>query len=186
VHCTTSHAQITAASTPHAWIAMCAGVQNVSRPIDRCQETSHAPPIDDDVTANAPIQMYQGTDGEALAASTVSPAPTRVVPSTLDAFPAVDISPPETVRVDRIRSSPSRRARNSADHDTIIAGQPEDAELLRVRNTEANKDHLVEMREDSGIDSDGRGGRATARAVKPGLLLRMRTAQRRSETNGCP
>jgi hypothetical protein len=41
---------------------MCAGVQNVSRPIDRCQETSHAPPIEDEVMANTPTQMYQGIE----------------------------------------------------------------------------------------------------------------------------
>jgi hypothetical protein len=39
---------------------MCAGVQKVSRPIDRCQETSHAPPIEEDVMAMTPIQIYQG------------------------------------------------------------------------------------------------------------------------------
>src|SRR5215469_4706125 len=43
-------------------MAMCAGVQKVSRPIERCQETSHWPPIEADVTARAPAQMYQGTD----------------------------------------------------------------------------------------------------------------------------
>src|SRR5437016_12262728 len=31
-------------STPVSWIRMCAGVQNVSRPIDMCQEMSHCPP----------------------------------------------------------------------------------------------------------------------------------------------
>jgi len=48
------------ASTPHAYIAMCAGVQKVSRPIDRCQETSQAPPIEEDVMAITPVQIYQG------------------------------------------------------------------------------------------------------------------------------
>jgi hypothetical protein len=33
----------------------------VSRPMERCQETSQAPPMEDEVTAMAPIQIYQGT-----------------------------------------------------------------------------------------------------------------------------
>jgi hypothetical protein len=60
VHFTTSHAQMMAATTPQAWIAMCAGVQKVSRPMDRCQETSQAPPMEDEVIARTPAQMYQG------------------------------------------------------------------------------------------------------------------------------
>src|ERR1700675_3798836 len=52
-----------AAITPQAWIARCAGVQKVSRPIERCQETSHAPPILAEVTAIAPNHRYQGTHG---------------------------------------------------------------------------------------------------------------------------
>src|SRR5260370_42020082 len=52
-----------AAITPQAWIARCAGVQKVSRPIERCQETSHAPPILAEVTARAPNHTYQGTRG---------------------------------------------------------------------------------------------------------------------------
>ncbi len=58
---TTSHMPTTAASTPQAWIIRCAGVQKLSRPIERCQETSHAPPMVAQVTAIAPVQMYQGT-----------------------------------------------------------------------------------------------------------------------------
>src|ERR1700733_12538994 len=50
-----------AAITPQAWIARCAGVQKVSRPMERCQETSHAPPMEAEVTASAPNHMYQGT-----------------------------------------------------------------------------------------------------------------------------
>src|SRR5271155_3401149 len=42
-------------------MAMWAGVQKESRPMERCQETSHAPPIEADVTASAPHQAYQGT-----------------------------------------------------------------------------------------------------------------------------
>jgi hypothetical protein len=42
-------------------MSMWAGVQKVSRPMERCQETSHVPPMEDDVTAMAPTQMYQGT-----------------------------------------------------------------------------------------------------------------------------
>src|ERR1700689_3468353 len=69
VHLTTSQAQMMAATTAHAWMAMCAGVQKVSRPIARCQETSQAPPIEDDVIANTPAQIYQGmAEGEAKTA----------------------------------------------------------------------------------------------------------------------
>src|ERR1700689_4931453 len=63
VHFTTSQAQMMAATTPQAWMAMCAGVQKVSRPMDRCQETSQAPPMEDDVIASTPAQIYQGTAG---------------------------------------------------------------------------------------------------------------------------
>src|ERR1700761_2614680 len=42
-------------------MAMCAGVQKVSRPMERCHETSQAPPMEEEVTAKAPHQMYQGT-----------------------------------------------------------------------------------------------------------------------------
>src|SRR5215469_8303061 len=52
---------MTAAITPQAWIAMCAGVQKVSRPMERCQDTSHAPPMEAEVTASAPHHRYQGT-----------------------------------------------------------------------------------------------------------------------------
>ena len=60
VHLTTSQAQMMAATTPQTWMAMCAGVQKVSRPMDRCQETSQAPPMEDEVIASTPAQMYQG------------------------------------------------------------------------------------------------------------------------------
>src|ERR1700761_2164472 len=63
VHFTISQAQMMAATTPQTWMAMWAGVQNVSRPIDRCQETSQAPPMEDEVMARTPAQMYQGTLG---------------------------------------------------------------------------------------------------------------------------
>src|ERR1700723_164181 len=43
-------------------MAMCAGAQKLSRPIERCQETSHDPPMLAEVTASAPAQMYQGTE----------------------------------------------------------------------------------------------------------------------------
>jgi len=39
---------------------MWAGVQKVSRPMERCQETSQAPPMLEKVTAAAPVQIYQG------------------------------------------------------------------------------------------------------------------------------
>jgi hypothetical protein len=29
--------------------------------MERCHETSHAPPMEDEVTASTPHQMYQGT-----------------------------------------------------------------------------------------------------------------------------
>src|SRR5579883_2362484 len=40
---------------------MCAGVQNVSRPMERCQEISQWPPIMAEVTARTAHQIYQGT-----------------------------------------------------------------------------------------------------------------------------
>jgi hypothetical protein len=40
---------------------MWAGVQNVSRPMERCQEMSHWPPIMAEVTAKTEHQTYQGT-----------------------------------------------------------------------------------------------------------------------------
>src|SRR5579862_336801 len=42
-------------------MAMWAGVQNVSRPMERCQEMSHWPPIMAEVTARTEHQTYQGT-----------------------------------------------------------------------------------------------------------------------------
>ena len=42
-------------------MAIWAGVQKVSRPMERCQETSHAPPMEAEVTASTPHQTYQGT-----------------------------------------------------------------------------------------------------------------------------
>src|SRR5580692_4137642 len=50
---------------------MCAGVQNVSLPMDMCQEMSHGPPI---IPLTIPSTMHQighGTD------ATCTPAPTR-------------------------------------------------------------------------------------------------------------
>ena len=41
-------------------MAMCAGVQKVSRPIDMCQEMSHSPPIFAETMAAIELQMYQG------------------------------------------------------------------------------------------------------------------------------
>jgi hypothetical protein len=42
-------------------MAMWAGVQNVSRPMERCQEMSHWPPIMAEVTPKTAHQTYQGT-----------------------------------------------------------------------------------------------------------------------------
>src|SRR5712691_12977375 len=39
---------------------MCAGVQNESRPMERCQEMSQCTPTIAEVIANAQSQMYQG------------------------------------------------------------------------------------------------------------------------------
>ena len=41
-------------------MARCAGVQNVSRPMERCHETSQWAPIETDVTANAEHHRYHG------------------------------------------------------------------------------------------------------------------------------
>jgi len=57
-------------------MAMCAGVQKVSRPIERCHDTSHAPPTEADVTASTPPQTYHGTPDElAVAAEAACPGP---------------------------------------------------------------------------------------------------------------
>src|SRR5215472_11491736 len=42
-------------------MAMWAGVQKVSRPMERCQDTSHCPPMVTDVTARAQHHRYHGT-----------------------------------------------------------------------------------------------------------------------------
>ncbi len=52
---------------------MCAGVQNVSRPIDMCQEMSHGPPIIPLTTPATMHQIVHGTDSTFAMAS----APTR-------------------------------------------------------------------------------------------------------------
>jgi hypothetical protein len=44
-------------NTPQSWIAMWAGVQNLSRPTHRCQETSQYAPITSDVMARIMHQM---------------------------------------------------------------------------------------------------------------------------------
>jgi hypothetical protein len=59
-------------------------------------------------------------------------------------------------------------ARNPPDRDMVVARQPEDAKLLRMRNTEPNEEHLVGIREDSGIGSDGEGERRDCDGRKTG------------------
>jgi hypothetical protein len=49
------------------WIMMWAGVQNVSRPMERCQEMSQWTPTMEHVTAAVAHQTYQGTRSEASA-----------------------------------------------------------------------------------------------------------------------
>jgi hypothetical protein len=62
---------------PHNWMTMWAGVQNVSRPMERCQEMSQWTPTMEHVTAAAAHQTYHGTRSEAIeteaAAKRVSP-----------------------------------------------------------------------------------------------------------------
>ena len=43
-------------------MAICAGVQNVSRPIDRCQEISQCVPTMAEVTAMTEHHTYQGIE----------------------------------------------------------------------------------------------------------------------------
>jgi len=52
---------------------MCAGVQNVSRPIDMCHEMSHGPPIVPHTTPATMHQIVHGTDSTFA----VVPPPTR-------------------------------------------------------------------------------------------------------------
>jgi hypothetical protein len=47
--------------------------------MERCQETSHAPPIEDDVTARAPHHTYQGTPAVFVGACVTGLAPTIFV-----------------------------------------------------------------------------------------------------------
>ena len=49
------------ARTPQRWMAMWAGVQKLSRPMDSCQEISHCVPTTALVTAAAAHQTYHGT-----------------------------------------------------------------------------------------------------------------------------
>jgi hypothetical protein len=51
-------------------MAMCAGVQNESRPMDMCHEMSQYPPITTDTTAAKSAQMYQGTESSFAGAET--------------------------------------------------------------------------------------------------------------------
>ena len=46
---------------PQAWMAMWAGVQKESRPMDMCQEISQYPPMTTETEAAKRDQMYQGT-----------------------------------------------------------------------------------------------------------------------------
>src|SRR5580704_13911977 len=55
---------------------MCAGVQNVSRPIDMCQEMSHGPPIIPHTTPATMHQIVHGTD------STFAPIPAPTLAET--------------------------------------------------------------------------------------------------------
>ena len=61
VTCDTNHNPMIPATTPHKQITLCAGVQKLSRPMERCQDTSHEPPRKQEVTASAPVHRYQGT-----------------------------------------------------------------------------------------------------------------------------
>src|SRR5580692_2395656 len=54
---------------------MCAGVQNVSRPMDMCQEMSHGPPIIPLTTPATMHQIVHGTDSTRAP----TPAPARAV-----------------------------------------------------------------------------------------------------------
>src|SRR5215472_10427035 len=49
-------------STPVICMAMCAGVQNESRPMDMCQEMSHGPPIAPETMPANMHQMVHGID----------------------------------------------------------------------------------------------------------------------------
>lgn len=65
-------------------MAMCAGVQNVSRPIDRCQETSQCAPIETEVTATTEHHRYQGIEVTGFDPGTPAPG--------ADAFQVVAIA----------------------------------------------------------------------------------------------
>jgi len=72
---------------------MCAGVQKLSLPIDRCHDTSQMPPTVEQVTAAAPIQIVHGTPA-ATRARTPGLSAARTGPAAvLTVFAAVDIDP---------------------------------------------------------------------------------------------
>src|SRR5579863_203159 len=65
-------------------MAMWAGVQNVSRPIDMCQEMSQCPPIIAEVTAATVDQTYQGTRAAGASVSSLTLGTRAVARGTLD------------------------------------------------------------------------------------------------------
>src|SRR5436853_484498 len=54
------YAQAMPARMPHRWMQICAGVQKLSRPMERCQEISHWMPTMAQVTAATLAQTCQG------------------------------------------------------------------------------------------------------------------------------
>src|SRR4029077_17702466 len=75
------------ARIPHNWISMCAGVQNVSRPMDMCQEMSQEPPITTDTTAPKSDHTYHGTAVSSPGACAASCGEVRATDSSVEAMP---------------------------------------------------------------------------------------------------
>ena len=58
-----TYPELSPAISPPAWISRCAGVQNVSRPIDMCHEMSQYTPTITHAAANTAVYACQRDDG---------------------------------------------------------------------------------------------------------------------------
>src|SRR5580704_7175806 len=70
------------ARTPHKWMTIWAGVQKVSRPIERCHEMSQWIPTMEHVTAAAAHHTYHGTRSDASGVMEGELVANRFVPCT--------------------------------------------------------------------------------------------------------
>lgn len=113
VVCRIRYAHDSPVSTAPNWIAICAGVQNVSRPIPVCQEMSQYKPNVVDVTARAADQTYQGTDVTRAADHSLAPADVGIGRRTLSAIQTPQVGK-SSKRAGRLKATSSRRDRRSS------------------------------------------------------------------------